>query len=103
VALDDGSLLSFDASGYLQNHRQRSALRPQASAEDARGLLSPALTVEEEYLSFLPMPGGGEKLCFTFRCLDSAGRRWLIFSSAATGAQERIVRVIESETGLETL
>ena len=103
VALDDGSLLSFDASGYLRNHRQRSELRPQASAEDARGLLSPALTVEEEYLSFLPMPGGGEKLCFTFRCTDAAGRRWLVFSSAATGAQERIVRVVESETGLETL
>ena len=103
VALDDGSLLSFDASGYLQNHRRREAERPQASAEDARSLLSPALAVEEEFLSYLPLSGGGEKLCFTFLCKDAAGGRWLVFSSAATGAQERIVRVLESETGLETL
>lgn len=103
VALDDGSLLSFDATGYVQNHRRRTPERPQASAEDARSLLSPSLTVEEEFLSFLPMPGGGEKLCFAFRCLDTAGRRWLVFSSAATGAQERIVRVLESERGVETL
>lgn len=103
VALDDGSLLSFDASGYVQNHRRRTPERPQASAEDARSLLSPALTAEEEFLAWLPMPGGGEKLCFAFRCTDAAGRRWLVFSSAATGAQERIVRVLESETGLETL
>ena len=103
VALDDGSLLSFDATDYVQNHRRRTPERPQASAEDARSLLSPSLTAEEEFLAWLPMPGGGEKLCFTFRCLNAAGRRWLVFSSAATGAQERIVRVLESETGLETL
>ncbi|MBE6969583.1 MAG: hypothetical protein E7442_05630 [Ruminococcaceae bacterium] len=103
VALDDGSLLSFDGSDYIQNHRRRTLERPQAAVEDARSLLSPALRVEEEYLSLLPMPGGGEKLCFTFRCTDAAGGSWLVFSSAATGAQERIVRVRESETGLETI
>ena len=83
-ALDDGSLLSFDASDYLQNHRRREAERPQASWEDARSLLAPGLTVEEEYLSRIPLDGGGEKLCFTFRCRDEEGRGWLVFSSAAT-------------------
>ena len=103
VALDDGSLLSFDAADYLQNHRQRQHERPQTAWEDARSLLSPALSVEEEYLSLIPLNGGGEKLCFTFRCTDAAGGGWLVFSSAATGTQERIVRIVESETGLETL
>lgn len=103
IALDDGSLLSFDGSGYLQNHRQRSIEQPQASVEDARGLLAAGLQVEEEFLALLPMPGGGEKLCFAFRCVDETGRRWLLFSSAATGAQERIVRVLEDEKRLETV
>ena len=103
MAMDDGSLLSFDASGYIQNHRQRSMEQPQAAVEDARSLLAGGLQVEEEFLSLLPMPGGGEKLCFTFRCADGEGRRWLVFSSAATGAQERIVRVLEDENGLETV
>lgn len=103
VALDNGSLLAFDASGYVENHRPRQPETVLSSVDDARSLLSGSLTVEEEYLSYLPMDGGGEKLCFTFRCADAEGRRWLVFSSAATGAQERIVRVVESETGLETV
>lgn len=103
VALDDGSLLSFDASDYIQNHRQRELEQPQSSWDDARSLLPASLRVEEEYLSLIPLDGGGEKLCFTFRCVDESGRRWLLFSSAATGAQERIARILESETGLETV
>ena len=62
VAMDDGSLLSFDASDYLQNHRQRSLERPQAAWEDARSLLPTSLTVEDEFLALLPLDGGGEKL-----------------------------------------
>lgn len=103
VALDNGSLLGFDATDYVENHRPRDIDTPHSSPEDARSLLSAALTVEDEHLSFLPMDGGGEKLCYTFRCVDGEGRRWLVFSSAATGAQERIVRVLESDSGVETL
>jgi len=103
IALDDGTLLAFDAADYVENHRPRQPEPPLAAWEDARGLLSGTLTVEEEYLSYLPLDGGGEKLCFTFRCVDESGRRWLVFSSAATGAQERIVRILERETGVETV
>ena len=100
IALDDGSLAAFEAGEYVKNHRERRFdLRSTVSEESAAALLAPGLTVEEHYFSLIATAGGEERLCHTFRCRDEGGAQALIFSSAATGSQERIALLREDEYG----
>ncbi len=103
LALDTGELSGFDATEYVTCHCPRELGEPSSSLEDALSALPPGLTAAEDYLAVIATDGGGERYCRALRCTDDAGRQWLLFSSAATGTQERISELREDETSRRIL
>lgn len=103
VALDNGTLQSYDASGYIGSHCERDLPVVELDAQSAQSGLSPALTVEKSALALIPTPGGEEKLCHEFLCRTETDRRCLIYVNAVTGAEERILLLLEDEAGTLTI
>lgn len=103
VALDNGSIMSYDAKGYLSEHHERKLPEIAVSADEARLTVPPTLTVEAERLSLIPSEGGEERLCHEFTCTAQDDRHYLVYVNAVTGAQERILILLEDESGTLTI
>ena len=102
VALDDGSVVSFDARGYITNHRERELGTPKLSAEEAQKSVSQNLTVRQNKLALIPTSGLHEVLAYEFYGTGSGGDEMLVYVNADTGAEEQILKLIKSDTGTLT-
>lgn len=102
IALDNGSLVTYDALGYISAHRSRELPSPEFSVEQARSLVSSRLSIDSENLALIPTDGGEEKLCYEFVCSGGA-HRCILYVNALTGAQERVLLLLEDESGALTV
>jgi germination protein YpeB len=100
IALDDGSLVSYDAKGYIMNHHLRSLPKIKISESDARRNLSKRLTVKSHSLAVIPTEGLSERLCHEFYCTGEKDERILVYVNVETGMEEQILIIIEDETGV---
>ena len=87
IALDDGSLYSFDASSY---DAQPLTLRWTVDEETARAALPAGLELRSGQRMVLRSPGGQPLPCYVLSCRDGDGRAVEISVSAETGRQYRI-------------
>lgn len=99
VALDTGSILSFECTSYLSNHTQRTLEVPAVSVDDARTKVSPKLDVLREQLTLIPTDGEYEVLCWEFVCEAENGQHYIVCINAATGAEQKILILLEDENG----
>lgn len=99
VALDNGRLVGFEAHGYLSNHRVRADLTFGVDMETARDAVSPALTVLSYQPALIPTDGEYEVLCHEFKCANDDGEKVLVYINAATGLEEKILLLLEDESG----
>lgn len=99
VALDTGSILSFECTSYLSNHTQRTLEVPAVSVDDARAKVSPKLDVLREQLALIPTDGEYEVLCWEFVCEAENGQHYIVCINAATGAEQKILILLEDENG----
>lgn len=99
VSLTDGSLTGFEAQGYLTNHRRRTLPDPEISVEEAQRQVSPLLTVVGRRLAVIPSRGEYEVLCWEFTGEDRQGSHVLTYLNALTGAEEKILLLLEDENG----
>lgn len=102
VALDDGSIVRLDASGYAMNHRQRTTAEPAFSIEEAQACLPDTLTMENAHLAYIPTTGQNEVLCWELVCRTDTGGQALLYFNIQTGQVENLLLLIESETGTLT-
>ena len=102
VALDDGEILGFDARGYLVNHRERSFEDPAYTEEEVLDNVSGSLRAESCRLAVIPSDSVEEKLCYEIKCSDGE-RNVLVYVNAATGEEEDILLLIESDSGVLTV
>lgn len=103
VALDNGSLMSYDAQGYISAHTERDLPEAAVSREDAQDGISQALSVQDYSLALIPSEGGEERLCHEFLCQTEAGEKYILYVNALTGAEEKILMLLEDETGTLTI
>lgn len=104
IALDDGSLLGYEAHGYLSQHRVRDLPPPAVTPEAAQQTLPPNVTLLGTKLALIPTLGGAEEvLTYELTCQTPEGRHVLIYVNAATGQQQNILLLLEDETGTLTL
>lgn len=104
VALDNGEIVSYNASGYLMNHHTRSFEEAAVSAEKARESISPRLQIQHKpNLALIPTPGLDEVLCWEFVCKGEDGEDILVYINVQTGMEERIYELIESDNGVLAL
>ncbi|MBR5537018.1 MAG: germination protein YpeB [Clostridia bacterium] len=102
IALDDGSVVRFDASGYAMNHHTRNTPQLSIDANTARQTLPTDLVVEHERLCYIPTTGYHEVLCWEFQCNSPEGRQILQYVNCETGQTENILLLTEGSNGTLT-
>ena len=103
VALDTGEVCGFEARGYLTAHHVRDLPEAAVSAEDARTQVPDSLEILAEQLALVPSDGKYEALCHEFKCAAEDGRHYILYVNAATGRQEKILILLEDESGALTI
>lgn len=103
IALDDGSLQSFEAIGYLKSHKQREIPPVAVSAEAAKSKVPSDINIIGVETAIIPSAGENEILCHEFECEDANGQRFIIYVNAATGEQEKIFILLQDENGTLTI
>lgn len=103
VALDTGKVCGFEAKGYLTAHGPREISAAAVGAEEARAAVPDSLEVLAHQLALVPSDGKYETLCHEFKCAAADGRHYIIYVNAHTGAQHKILILLEDESGALTL
>ena len=103
VALDTGAVSGFEAMGYVMSHVTRDIPSPQISAADAAQCVGRGLRLISTQLALVPDDGKNEKLCYELKCEDEQSRHCLIYVNALTGVQEKLLILLEDETGTLTI
>ena len=103
VAQDTGEIIGFDATGYLMCHTVRTIPAPSVSAEAASANLSKDLSVLSHDLAIIRTAGEAERFCHEFKCETPDGQHYIFYLNAENGEEERILILLEDETGTLTL
>mgnify|MGYP000864024051 CR=1 FL=1 len=99
VSLDDGDVVGFEASGYLSNHRLRDLAAPAVSPDAAQQKVSKELKILSTTLALIPTGGEYEVLCQEFKCETPDGRHVIVYVNVLTGEEEKILLLLEDESG----
>ncbi|MCD8375877.1 MAG: germination protein YpeB [Oscillospiraceae bacterium] len=99
VALDNGEIVGFESHGWVMNHTRRALETPQISREEAQTAVSPQLEVLSHQLALIPTAGESEVLCHEFKCRTQQDAHVLVYVNAATGNEERILLLLEDDSG----
>ncbi len=102
VALDNGEILGMEAGGYLMSHTEREDLVPTISGEEAHSKISTHLAIDTVRLSLIPLDSRREVLCYECKGRYN-GRNFLIYINAKTGKEEKILMLLESDSGVLTI
>lgn len=104
VALDDGSIVYYDARGYLMNHHERVLPAAVLTMQQASEKVSDALRIGNAKRALIPTSGQNEALTYEFSCIakDDKKRQVLVYINALTGEEENILLLIETPLGVLT-
>lgn len=98
IEMDTDGIVGFEAKNYLFSHVERSIAKPAVSEADARAKLSPALSVQSVRVALIPKGILEEKLCYEFKC-TFMNESYIVYINAATGIEEQVYKIIDSESG----
>ena len=99
VALDDGEVVGFEGRGYVMNHCRRTIPEPKLTSEDAVKLVSRGAPIASTSYAIIPMEGGSEAYCYQLKgTIDD--KNFLIYINTQTGAEEEIMILLETDTGV---
>lgn len=102
VDLNNGKIVSYDARGYLMNHKDRKFGTPKLSQSEAQKNLSHALKVQSVKLANIPTDDGREVYCYEFKCKGIRDDDVLVYINSETGEEEQILMLIKNENGTLT-
>ena len=102
VSLENGEVLSFDATGYISNHTKRNDLTPTISIEDAKKVINKQLEIIDTQQCVIPTEWKTEQLCYEFHCKDKDNREFLIYIDSKTGMEDNILILLYSDGGVLT-
>ncbi|MCC8155892.1 MAG: germination protein YpeB [Oscillospiraceae bacterium] len=103
VALDTGAVCAFESRGYLTAHCVRTLPEVAVSTADAQAAVPSALRILAHQMALVPSDGQYETLCHEFKCANADGRHCIIYVNAVSGAQEKILLLLEDESGTLTI
>lgn len=102
IALDNGDIIGFESRGYLMSHKQRDIPQNLISEAAAKAKINPHLTIQTSSMAMIPLESKREVLCYAFQgSFDD--QNFIIYINAATGKEEKILMLIESEDGILTM
>ncbi len=103
VARDTGEILGFDATGYLMCHTKREIPEVAISPEEAASHVSPELTILSQAPSIIRSTGEKDRFCYELKCETKEGEHYIFYINAQTGAEEKILILLEDENGTLTI
>lgn len=104
VALDNGEIVSFESRGFITNHREdRDIPTPAISEQEAMAVVSKRLTPGSSQLAIIPTGGQNEVYTYEVRCKSDDDQNVLVYINAMTGAEEQLLILIETDTGVLTM
>lgn len=102
VALDNGEILGFESTGYLNNHTQRQISKDIITKEKAKEKLNKNLNIKSETLAIIPTEYKTEILCYEFKGTIE-DREFLVYINAETGEEEDILVIYNTPNGTLTM
>ena len=101
VALDDGSVLGIETSGYLNSHTERTFETNIISKEKAKEVLNKDLEIMSEGLALIPTKWNTEVYCWEFKG-KVEDNEFLVYINAQTGKEEDILLIVNTPDGTLT-
>ena len=101
VALDDGSVLGIETSGYLNSHTERTFETNIISKEKAKEVLNKDLEIMSEGLALIPTKWHTEVYCWEFKG-KVEDNEFLVYINAQTGKEEDILLIVNTPDGTLT-
>ncbi len=103
VALDDGSITAFDATGYITNHTVRKTPENISYTEaKAQKLLKKELQVISSKKAFIPTEWETEIFVYEYHCKAPDGNEILVYIDPVTGQEKDILILLYSDGGVLT-
>jgi germination protein YpeB len=103
VRLDTGKICFFESKGYLLNHKPREIAELSTDRDAARQGVPQELTIVSENTALVPTEGRYEIICHEFVCQAEDERKFIIYVNAETGEQEKLLILLEDESGSLTI
>lgn len=103
VALDNGEILGFDATGYIMNHKTRKV--PENTKYDLRTaekLLKDDLKVLANKKAFIPTDYETENYVYEYRCKAEDSQEILVYIDPVTGEEKDILILLYTDGGVLT-
>ena len=101
VALDDGEILGFESSGYLNCHTERQIDKNTISVEEAKEKINKNLEITSERLAIIPTEYDTEIYCWEFQG-KVADNEFLVYINAKDGKEEDILVIVNTPNGTLT-
>lgn len=102
VSLEDGRITGLEATGFVMSHHNRT-FAVSITEANARTKVSPLLAIKSSRLALIPTDGKYERLCYEFKTTSDTGATILVYINAVTGAEEKILMLVESDKGYLTI
>lgn len=103
VALDNGDIMGFDASGYIMNHKNRSIpSKTKYTLESAQKLIKDDLEVLSFKKAFIPTDYETENYVYEYHCRADDSQEILVYIDPLTGEEKDILILLYSDGGVLT-
>ena len=102
VALDDGQVVGYEATGYLMAHTERKLEKPKITAEEAKRSVTARLEVQRVQLALIPTESAQEILTYEIKGTLN-GETYFVYVNAKTGTEEKILKVLNTPNGTLTM
>jgi germination protein YpeB len=100
--LDNGDVVGMESRGYIMSHTDRTLPTNLISEDIARGSINKHLAIDDVRLAIIPLDSKREVLCYEFRGSFN-NQNYLIYINAETGAEEKILLLMETDEGVLTM
>jgi len=98
IAMDNGEVMLYEASGYLWNHKKRAFPTAYYTAEQASEKVSYDLKILKTSVALIPTKKGKEERCYEFACADG-DIEVLVYINILTLEQEEILILFKNDGG----
>lgn len=102
INLETGKVHSFDASGYVSNHFDRTEPMQIITEDDARGKINSNLQILGVQRCVIPTEWKSEQYCYELHCSTDNGQELLVYIDCTTGEEDDILILLYSDGGVLT-
>jgi spore germination protein len=99
IAMDDGSIVGVESDKYLTSHiDNRKGLAAKIGSKAALSKVSKNLKIQSQRLAVIPTETNKEVLCYEFYG-KYENEEYIVYINALTGAEQKIIQIINTPNG----